>query len=62
MEVGEVLLGKFPMGAQLRISELGKASRCGYCGCVYVNGTKIGTWNSGVLGQGWHSGHYSAKP
>lgn len=58
MTVGSLLLSKFPSSAQAKISELGTPMRCTYCGCVYVGSFKIGTWDSGILGQGWHSSRF----
>ncbi|EHH07575.1 hypothetical protein ATCR1_06901 [Agrobacterium tumefaciens CCNWGS0286] len=32
-------------------------TRCTYCGCVYSRGdfiTKLGWYNNGILGGGWH--------
>ena len=55
MDVNPEMLSQFPAVAQAEISELGKPMRCTYCGCVYVGVQKIGKWNSGVLGPGWHS-------
>ena len=62
IDVGQDLLLKFPPTAQARIVTLGKPMRCSYCGCVYVGTEKIGVWNSGVLGQGWHSRHLPDAP
>lgn len=61
MSVGPTLLEKFPLAAQERIAKLGSPHRCTYCGCVYVAAEKIGAWDSGVLGDGWHSQRFPAS-
>lgn len=58
MDVAPGLLKQFPEGAQEKVMELARPKRCTYCGCVYSGMLKIGVWDSGVLGQGWHSNHY----
>nr|BDF97455.1 hypothetical protein [Pseudomonas aeruginosa] len=38
------------------IKKAGGAKRCTYCGLVYLpaGGVRLGWWNSGILGEGWH--------
>lgn len=35
------------------------AYRCNYCGCVYMGTRSLGTLDSEVLGEGWHSTIYA---
>lgn len=58
MDIGAGLLAKFPEAARKKLLELGGPKRCTYCGCVYSGTLKIGVWDNGVLGPGWHSNHY----
>ena len=58
MDIGRGLLEQFPEAARKKLVELGNPKRCTYCGCVYSGTLKIGVWDSGVLGQGWHSNYY----
>lgn len=58
-DVGSSQLLQFPAAAQAKLLELGNPKRCTYCGCVYSGPRKIGIWDNGVLGPGWHSASYS---
>ena len=57
-DVGSALLSQFPAAAKAKLLELGNPKRCNYCGCVYSGSRKIGMWNNGILGPGWHSALY----
>lgn len=58
MDISSGLLKQFPEAARKKLVELGNPKRCTYCNCVYSGKLKIGDWDSGVLGQGWHSKYY----
>ena len=62
-ELSEGQLNRLSSSACEKIaSEAGRAKRCSYCGCVfiekYTHSIRLGKLDSGVLGDGWHSAEY----
>lgn len=60
LAIPKTLLEKFPPSAQAYIKQLGGPLRCTYCGCVHAQGRKVGIWDNGILGPGWHSRQFPA--